>query len=173
MTFNRHDGELVRKWWQERCIEWCYARFEDGKFGDQKYLDDWETRFKAQVHVLKNKELILAPWNATRFQYGNSAVWHFQGLRVIRKRASFYAYFGFYKLPNTTRTFIYLEYLKDLGHSIGILKGLNHNVRTQGRLTKWQTVKDCLFRFLVMFKFPLQLNVVEIGIPAKESERVL
>ncbi len=60
MTFKRNDGELVRSWWEERCLEWCYARFEDGKFGDQKYLDDWTSRFNKQVHVLKNKELMLA-----------------------------------------------------------------------------------------------------------------
>ena len=29
MTFTRNGGEVVRKWWEERCIEWCYARFED------------------------------------------------------------------------------------------------------------------------------------------------
>jgi hypothetical protein len=46
MTFERDGGEPVRRWWEERCIEWCYARFEDGKFGDQKYLDDWPYRFK-------------------------------------------------------------------------------------------------------------------------------
>ncbi len=29
MTFTRHGGESVRKWWEERCVEWCFARFED------------------------------------------------------------------------------------------------------------------------------------------------
>jgi len=26
MTFHRDGGELVRQWWEERCIEWCFAR---------------------------------------------------------------------------------------------------------------------------------------------------
>jgi hypothetical protein len=27
MTFNRDGGEVVRKWCEKRCIEWCFARF--------------------------------------------------------------------------------------------------------------------------------------------------
>ena len=59
LIFSRHEGEIVRKWWEDRCIEWCYARYEEGRFGDQKYLDDWQERFPDHVHVLANKELIL------------------------------------------------------------------------------------------------------------------
>ena len=67
MTFTRVGGEAVRKWWEEKCIEWCYAREDDGRFGDQKYLDDWPERFLHSVHVLVQQDLMQAPWNATRF----------------------------------------------------------------------------------------------------------
>ena len=164
MTFIRHSGEEVRQWWESRCLEWCHARFEDGKFGDQKYLDDWDTRFSTYVQVLQNKELILAPWNATRFPYGNSVIWHFQGLRIIRKGPSYKVFFGFYKLPKTTRVNIYQEYLKDLVHSINELTSTGFSVRTQGVLTKWQKSKEFIFHFLVFFKCPIQKNLVEIDI---------
>lgn len=83
MTFTRDGGEIVRKWWEDKCVEWCFARHEDGKFGDQKYLDEWPTRFADFVHILDNKELMLAPWNASRFPYGGAITWHFHDLRIV------------------------------------------------------------------------------------------
>ena len=52
ITFRRDEtGMSALRWWRERCLEWCFARLEDGKSGDQTYLDDWPTRFPG-THVL-------------------------------------------------------------------------------------------------------------------------
>jgi len=115
ITFVRGGGEIVRKWWEEKCIDWCYARHENGKFGDQKYLDDWPERFGTHTHVLKDKELILAPWNAFRFPYGNSIAWHFHGFRIINSEA---AHIGSYKIPKTVVINLYEKYAIDIKKGI-------------------------------------------------------
>lgn len=62
ITFrNNKEGMKVLTWWKSKCVDWCYARYEDGKFGDQLYLNDWTTRFTG-VHVLKH-EGALGPWS--------------------------------------------------------------------------------------------------------------
>ena len=67
VTFRRDDaGMRALEWWHDRCIEWCYYRLEDGKLGDQKYLDDWPERFPG-THVLVHKGGGLAPWNITQY----------------------------------------------------------------------------------------------------------
>lgn len=129
MTVYQNQGEAVRKWWEDRCLEWCYARVEDGKFGDQKYLDDWPTRFQKQVHVLTHQEWILAPWNSIRYPYG-SAIWHhFHDLRIASQnkfRLSGYA------VPQVTIDNIYNPY-------IGTIQSAMKSLKQAGN----QTVAQC------------------------------
>jgi hypothetical protein len=153
--FTREGGETVRKWWEERCIEWCFARYENGKFGDQKYLDDWPERFPEQVHVLSNQGWTLAPWNANRFPYSNGIFWHFHELRLTEKRSKPMVQFTTsYSIPSITRKQIYEPYLEDLRVVIEVMKShgiqpkIQQKYRTFGRLKGvWKGIKQQLWRF--------------------------
>jgi hypothetical protein len=56
------NGAAALAWWRERCLEWCHARVEPGRFGDQKYLDEWPRRFEG-VRVCSNPAAGLGPFN--------------------------------------------------------------------------------------------------------------
>lgn len=97
MTFkNTENGLKILNWWRNACIEWCYNRFEDGKFGDQKYLDDWTSRF-SRVHVLEHLGGGVAPWNLQQYKllpdyklaniktskHFNLIFFHFHDIKII------------------------------------------------------------------------------------------
>jgi hypothetical protein len=128
MCFTRIGGELVRKWWEERCVEWCFNRFEDGKLGDQRYLDNWPKQFQKLVHVLQNKELALAPWNATRFPFGGSVFYHFHGLRIVSETS---VRTGGYSLPTPVLQYIYEPYLSDLNKAIEKIISIGMKINPQ------------------------------------------
>lgn len=112
MTFVRDKSEPVRLWWETRCLEWCFARRENGKFGDQKYLDDWPSRFPDDVHVLKQLDLLLGPWNTKRFSYSRGVAWHFHGLRLL-EGGKVQLHPG-YSVPKEVDRYVYLPYVESL-----------------------------------------------------------
>lgn len=102
---NNEQGREVLDWWRQRCLEWCYARVEDGKFGDQKYLDDWTTRFPS-VHELQHLGGGIAPWNCQQFDFlieedsilvkrdgkqDKAVFFHFHGVKIYPKMKAIYA----------------------------------------------------------------------------------
>lgn len=144
MTFRRDErGLSALEWWRERCIEWCYDRYEDGRFGDQKYLDDWPTRWEG-VHVLQHPGAGLAPWNVEQYALerrdGNVLVdgrplvfYHYHSL-VLNKGPSARALFSNayrrsrkplpflwttkFDISTTERALIWEPYLRELGQAI-------------------------------------------------------
>lgn len=94
-SFRRDEqGLACLERWSAQCIEWCYDRLEDGRFADQKYLDEWPGRYSRLV-VSQLEGAGVAPWNwATvpmrltdgRVTVGDEPLifYHFHGLKILR-----------------------------------------------------------------------------------------
>lgn len=126
ITFrNDANGRECLEWWRDRCIECCTYDLDAGKVGDQKYLDDWPTRFRG-VAVLRHKGANVAPWNvgSSTFSSQDGLVYaddepiiffHFHGLKRIagivydsgltRYRS---------RLPRVLRRRLFAPYVKEL-----------------------------------------------------------
>lgn len=128
MAFRRDESGLAcLNWWRARCLEWCYARVEDNKFGDQKYLDDWPTRF-TDVTVLQHPGAGLAPWNLTRYTIdvasdvisvdGDALIfYHYHGFKYIRPWVCAPAGSG-YRMPLPQALILYRTYAAALHQAI-------------------------------------------------------
>lgn len=91
--FRETTGDRIAAEWAAQCRQWCYARNENGKFGDQKYLDEWPTKYGDKVHVIQNIGAGLAPWNLA-----NWAVT--EGPKVDGVPVVFYHFHEFAELPD-------------------------------------------------------------------------
>lgn len=127
MTFrNNQEGLEVLEWWRDRCNEWCFAKAEDGKFGDQKYLDDWLTRFDS-VCELQNLGGGVAPWNVQQYDFVRDGekvfgvekssknkfeliFFHFHGFKLLEKGKARLT--GKYKISRNVREMIYKKYVR-------------------------------------------------------------
>ena len=66
---NDNDGRECLRWWRDESLKWCYSRVEDGKYGDQKYLDYFADRYN-HVSETENRGVGVAYWNmnASKFK---------------------------------------------------------------------------------------------------------
>lgn len=100
VCFRNDDiGIEVLQWWRKKCNEWCFFRFEDGKLGDQLYLNQWPQIFQ-RIHILKNIAAGVAPWNIWNYSFSSS-----NGKPMINKTPVIFFHFHKFKMHNDN-TFI-------------------------------------------------------------------
>lgn len=128
LTFCRTAQAMsVLRKWKNQCVDWCFDRVEENRFGDQKYLDDWPIEFGDVVHVVEQREKTLAPWNINFYSsHGSKEVnpvfYHFHGLRLLSRR--FVRLYTDYRV-GPQGNLIYKEYAEALSNSICQLRSLN------------------------------------------------
>lgn len=123
---NDENGNNCLSWWRNECLKWCYEKPEPGKFGDQKYLDYFEEKFK-KVYVCSHKGADLAGWNIRNFKgkiYAENehtmidgdplVFFHFSGFKLYYPPSALLPFgplnsYG-YIVPSPEKTHIYAEY---------------------------------------------------------------
>jgi hypothetical protein len=128
MTFlNSIESLKVLDRWRSQCINWCYSRYEDGKFGDQKYLDEWPEIYE-NIHILQNHGGGIAPWNIQKYRFikdnitikgvekssgiiFNTVFFHFQYVKNL-ERGLFDI--GWYHINSNVRKLFYIPYLQKI-----------------------------------------------------------
>lgn len=64
---NNEAGRRILEEWKAECERECIGSPEGGKYGDQKYLDEWESRYRKDVFVSPHLGAGVAVWNMQRF----------------------------------------------------------------------------------------------------------
>lgn len=153
-------GMKALNWWKDACIDWCFARFEDGKFGDQKYLDDWQTRFKG-VHVLNNLGGGVAPWNVQQYKFFKKdgeimgiekktnnkfflIFFHFHNIKFLPEEK---IYLSGYFLPTDAKEIMYKSYIKLILASISEIN--NYDKKFEIPISKLKLTYKILVRRLM------------------------
>ena len=128
---NDVDGLKALNWWRNSCIEWCFAKMEDSKYGDQKYLDYFEGNFN-KVYVISNVGAGVAPWNISKYHIEsieNSIIieskgetnkknqlifYHYQGLKFHEKGNDIISEPSLLKISDAGLKYIYEPYINQL-----------------------------------------------------------
>ncbi|WP_246028279.1 hypothetical protein [Leptospira fletcheri] len=137
---NDTNGIRALDWWREKCIDWCYAIPDKGRFGDQKYLDNWLSMFEG-VHVLQHLGGGIAPWNVQQYAffsendqvYGmefntkrefKTVFYHFHDFKLLED--GWWGHSGNYDIFDSVYFFFYRPYLFKLLE----FEKLYENIRT-------------------------------------------
>ena len=130
------NGQKCLDWWKGECLKWCFAHYEEGKLGDQLYLDQFEKRFKG-VHVSKNIGVNLAPWNVSQYKIStkNNAIYiddtktiffHFHSFKIYSDTNFLFANRGYWISPKKKRL-IFLPYVREIKSVIQSVKKIFPN----------------------------------------------
>jgi hypothetical protein len=171
VSFRRdEEGMACLSRWRDQCIEWCYYRLEEGRMGDQKYLDEWPGRYPS-CHILQHPGAGIAPWNYSQYVFGKDQAgsitvqgaplifYHFHQFQLL-DNGSFDRLSVFYTSECSESAQVYEVYestLKEVLAKVreiapGFSGGLQPVARVAGR--RWvqrfvpRPIKDLLHRFI-------------------------
>lgn len=123
---NDKDGSGCLRWWRDECLKWCYSRLEDGKYGDQMYLDYFADKFN-HVCDIENRGVGIAYWNMNNYRLTKNKVvykgkewpqvfFHYSGFNVKVEDRTLVFRHTMYLTNSVRNAFVepYAELLKDV-----------------------------------------------------------
>ena len=166
------ESRMVLSDWKNKCIKWCYNRYEDGKFGDQKYLDEWPGKYK-NIQIMRHLGGGVAPWNVGQYKifmednslYGiekatkrkfDLIFFHFH---FVRFHEEGHVDLGWNYISQSIKEIIYYPYILKIVETEKLLSKLNPEYRTSFHKNNPENLKDIFKSF---FKSVSKYNIVKI-----------
>jgi hypothetical protein len=158
--------------WRKQCIEWCYARYEDGKFGDQKYLDEWPLAYD-NTHTLQHEGGGIAPWNLGnyRFYIDNCLIkgivrktgsefdlvfYHFQYVKFLENK---FFDIGWYHISSYIKNLLYQPYLLKIEEIENLLVTIDTEYQRAIAIFKTDSIRN---KLKTGFKKIFGYNIISI-----------
>jgi len=158
-TFRRDvQGMACLTRWRDQCLDWCYYRLEDGKMGDQKYLDEWPDLYPS-CHILMHPGAGIAPWNYAQYKFdkdanGNITVdgfplifYHFHQFQLL-ENGKFDRLSSFYTSECKEPNDVYLEYEKSLMDSLIDIRTISPHFKGGLKKTEQIAIRRMAQRYL-------------------------
>lgn len=170
------EAREALSWWKEQCNLWCYYKYEDGKYGDQKYLEEFPKRFKG-VHELRHLGGGVAPWNLNQYRFYDSnaegnitlkkvddaetfqlILYHFQSIKYFNQNI---VNINSGTQSKVTKYKIYIPYLKAIGEKRKIL--LNYGIDFNNNKSYGTNVFMTLYyRYFLMLRVKSMSDVIDL-----------
>lgn len=135
---NDEVGKKCLNRWRGQCLDWCYWKPEDGKLGDQMYLNEWPKLYGNNLIISKNVGVDAAPWNISQYKVSEKdnsvyidndklVCYHFHQFQIIGPN-HFSRVLG-YTLSREIVKYIYEPYEEELRMQYEVVKKLDKNFK--------------------------------------------
>lgn len=163
VIYLKNDAEGIKalERWRQQCLNWCYWKLENGKLGDQMYLNEWPKLYKNLLQF-SHKGINLAPWNISECKISMKKnklyiddqlliFYHFHQFKIY-KNYSFQQSIG-YHIPEKVKQLIYFPYEKTVLKIIDRVSSVSPNFceGLDNKETIWDLVRKVKTKILLVF----------------------
>lgn len=95
MGFKRDEYSMgCLYWFREKLIEWCFDRWEKGRWSDQVYANDWPDRFQ-NVGIIENVGVNLTPYIINYRLIDRPVIKTEKDIFINNEKVIFFHFYGF------------------------------------------------------------------------------